>query len=243
MAKKSLYPQYSIDEALILAKTIVKHNSGRPMRRLTLFSTISRSPESGPSRALVTASSSYGLTEGGYAAETITLRERGQKIVEQDDKKEMLNAVLDIEVFKAFFDHYKNSTVPSQAAAIDYLKSQGISEEGAPNCLNILLSNGRKVALIQELSGSERIVSYEHAIETLGVTDNLSAENDKESESANPNNEKDNKTETKYSAPTFKVNNIPSININIQVQLPADATPENYEAIFKNIKTYLMSNN
>jgi hypothetical protein len=54
---------------LVLADAIQEHGSGQKIRRLTLFDALERSPDSGPTRKLITASVQYGLTTGGYSAE------------------------------------------------------------------------------------------------------------------------------------------------------------------------------
>ena len=46
-------------------------------RRITLFDQLGKSPDSGPSRSMITASSKYGFTSGGYQAEYLELSEDG----------------------------------------------------------------------------------------------------------------------------------------------------------------------
>src|SRR5262245_25076837 len=66
-----LFPAVSFDEALFLARAIQEHGAGQPIRRLTLFEALNRSPDSGPTRQLITSSNQYGITTGGYTAETL----------------------------------------------------------------------------------------------------------------------------------------------------------------------------
>lgn len=61
-------PSIPFEDALVLANGIWECASGQKIRRLTLFDHLKKSPDSGPSRALITASSKYGLTTGGYQA-------------------------------------------------------------------------------------------------------------------------------------------------------------------------------
>ncbi len=49
MANRSPFPPVSLDEALLIAKTIWEHNAGHPMRRVTIFQTLARQPESSTS--------------------------------------------------------------------------------------------------------------------------------------------------------------------------------------------------
>lgn len=55
MARYSPFPPFNLEENLAIAKTIWESNSGKPMRRLTIFDDLKRSPSSSTSRALVTA--------------------------------------------------------------------------------------------------------------------------------------------------------------------------------------------
>lgn len=55
-------PTMPFEDAFIIAKGIWECASGQKVRRITLFDHLGKSPESGPSRSLITASSKYGLT-------------------------------------------------------------------------------------------------------------------------------------------------------------------------------------
>ena len=71
-------PTITFEDAIQLAEAIWECSSGQKVRRLTLFDHLHKSPESGHSRLLVTASSKYGITNGGYQAEYIELTEIGR---------------------------------------------------------------------------------------------------------------------------------------------------------------------
>lgn len=236
MATKSLFPPCSLGDALLIAETIWQKNAGEPMRRLTLFDILGRSPESSTSRQLVTASYGYGLTRGGYHAETIELTERGRAILERNDAKARLDVVLGIDIFRAFFERYRGAAIPSEAAAIDFLKERGVPEKSAPSCLKVLLASGKQVALVQEMSGVERIVSHQHALEKLMQSIGVAFPSQ-----PSPAGEKEPPPQAApFGLPTGKAGRLPSLNVNIQIHLPADAKPDVYEAIFKNIREYLM---
>lgn len=236
MARTSPFPPVDLETALIIPKTILTENSGQPMRRLTIFNILKKSPESSTSRSLLTASSGYGLTEGSYAAETIKLTERGKNIASTNDPQAKLAAVIGVPVFAKFFDNYRNATVPSKSAAIDFLKTIGLSDQNAATCLEVLLNNGEQVGLIQEISGVKRVVSRDHALEELtnkrGGISISSGENalEKPQHQASP------------ASAEKTVNSTPAIPItmNIQIAIPSDATAEQYDMIFSSIKKYLI---
>jgi hypothetical protein len=236
MSRLSLFPPYSISEASIIAKTIFDNNGGNPMRRLTLFDSLGRSPESSTSRGLITASSGYGLTQGGYAAEEIKLTERGKLVVE-NNAQALLDAVLDIDIFKSFYEKYKNTIVPSDKAAIDFIVKQGLDEQNAKSCLRIIIANGEQLNLIQEISGSKRIVSVDHAIEKLIQQGYIIPSQIGRGEIAN-SDEINNDHPVNLTA-NNNTGFSPNLHIDIQIHIAADAKPEQIEKIFESMAKYL----
>lgn len=235
----SLFPPTDLNEALIIAETIWNHNAGKPMRRLTLFNTIDRSPESSTSRSLLTASNGYGLTKGGYQAEEILLTERGQLIVEKNDVKAKLDAVLGVKIFSDFFNNYKNSTLPSPPAGIDFLKSHGLSDKQTKPCLEILQKCGEQVELVQVITGVKRVVSVENALETLlkkgGIVNSDKPQGDLTNTQGSTT-----AIGTANSVGTEpKVPSLPVPHIDIQIHISADAKSDQIEKIFSCMAKYL----
>src|SRR5207248_452254 len=72
------FPASSFMEALPLADAIQRFAAGQRIRRLTLFENWGKSPDSVSSRQLITNSSQYGLTKGGYTAEFLELTDEGR---------------------------------------------------------------------------------------------------------------------------------------------------------------------
>ena len=67
-----------------LTTAIYEVGSGQPVRRITLFDSLGRSPDSGPSRQWITNGAKYGLTTGSYAAEFLGLTPEGLQAVAED---------------------------------------------------------------------------------------------------------------------------------------------------------------
>ena len=59
------FPAAIFEESLEFSQKIFVVGSGQPVKRLTLFDELGKSPESGPSRQLIINSGRYGLTKGG----------------------------------------------------------------------------------------------------------------------------------------------------------------------------------
>ena len=77
--KRTTFPFTTFEDALNLADAIQEHGAGQPIRRLTLFEALDRSPNSSTSRDLITNSRRYGITLGHYRAEILELTEDGKK--------------------------------------------------------------------------------------------------------------------------------------------------------------------
>lgn len=241
MPRKSLFPPVSIDDALVVAKAIWESNAGQPTRRITIFDSLRRQPDSSTSRSLITASSSYGLTEGGYQSEIIKLTELGRQVVGGGNKLAKLNAVVGVELFRAFYDRYKDAVVPGTIAALDFIRSKGISEDAAQRCLDIILDNGRQVGLIQTASGKERIFSIEHVRELLSNSDapdpvSIETANNSGNEIDRTNNEASRAPQNNSRGPSERT---PTIHIDVQIHISADAKPEQIDQIFASMAKHL----
>jgi len=249
---KSPFPPMALSEVLMLAETIWKHNAGKPMKRLTLFDALDRQPDSGTSRQLVTASAGYGLTEGSYKADVIKLTERGRSIVATRSVQALLDAALQHDVFRKFFENYRDNLVPGRAPAIDFLKDQGLTLENAGTCLDIILKNGRHVGLIRMTSGKERIVSADFVLDQHGETTNNTRASEDSTTSdiqSDPRNGSQNGIEGKEVVDRAALADIHSRNgqneqllplhLNVQIHIDANAKPEQIEHVFASMAKYL----
>lgn len=209
------------------------------MQRLTIFDLIKRRPDSSTSRNLVTASGGYGLTIGSYTADTIKLTERGRAIVERDDANSILDAVLTVPLFSRFFERYRNAAIPAGPAAIDWLKGQGIRPESTTNCFEIIIANGEFVRLIQERSGAKRILSRDAAFDDLAKQSKAAPQPAASPVAAPLVPQQDViTTPTAVSAPHLQTQT-PSLHIDIQIHISADAKSEQIEKIFESMAKHL----
>lgn len=239
MPKKSLFPPATLEDALVIANTIWQHNAGRPTRRLTIFDSLERQPDSSTSRTLITASSGYGLTKGGYQAEIIELTDLGRRIVENGDHQAKLEAAIGVELFRDFYDTYKTATLPAKGAALDFLQSKGVPSNGAAKCLEIILANGREVGLIRVSSGKERILSIEHVSESYSSSEESYFEEREPpratvKEDNGPDNDVSQVTHTEAFSPRM-----PDVHIDIQIHISADAKSEQIDQIFASMAKHL----
>ena len=88
----TLYPKVSLIDALRLAESIRDNNASQPYNRIDLAASVDLSPESSTLRTLITASNKFGLTEGSYAAERISLTDLARSIVSDFPSKRKIHS-------------------------------------------------------------------------------------------------------------------------------------------------------
>lgn len=240
---RNQFPRMPLSKVLILAKQVYELGEGDPVPRLVVFDRLGKSPDSGPSRMLVTTSNAYGLTTGGYQAERLGITDRGRAMVQATDqsvaRSYAVKALLDNSLFAQFYEKYQNKSLPQEAVAVDYLKQSGnLTEADAKSAYQVFTANLNDYGFVKEMSGRMTIVSQdlmdiktpEQNAETIAspaidVSPLDSAKNEKAD------------TPTQANIPQSLV---PQFNFNIQVQLPENATAETYDAIFKSMAEHLL---
>lgn len=159
------FPASTLEEPLEFAKAVFRIGSGQPVKRLTLFDQLGKSPESGGSRQLIINSGKYGLTRGGVQAENIELTPEGLRAVDdQISERERAKvkaqlAIANIEPFQKLYDKFVGNKLPAHAVLIDAAKDVGIEAAHAAEAVDTFVVNLRFVGLLKTLSGAERIIS------------------------------------------------------------------------------------
>jgi len=167
------YPSSPFEEVVTLASTLFKTGSGLAVRRLTVFDELGKSPDSSASRELVTNSNKYGLTKGSYNAEQLELTEVGRRVVDPEFKpREQLrakieSAILKIEIFRALYESVGGKKLPARSYLVDACKEQNIPDEHIEEAVDTFILNLRTVGLLKTLSGAERVVSIDMALDEL----------------------------------------------------------------------------
>jgi hypothetical protein len=175
------FPRLSFEDALVLGAAIQEHGGGDRVRRLTLFDKLGKSSESGPSRNLVTESGRYGITEGGYSAEHLSLTKLGRLATDPEaSPRERFRArfqlaIESIPVFKQLYESLVGNKVPSREVLADRAIEFGVPESDAAACVDGFLVNAKFVGVLKLLSGAERIVKLDHALDEVPAT-GMSAE-------------------------------------------------------------------
>ena len=174
-AARRLFPAMSFEEALTLANAIQEHGSGQPIRRLTLFEALDRSPDSGPTRKLITSSGQYGITKGAYNAETLSLTPLGTSASDPNAAPatklaaRAQLAILGIAPFNAIYEQYKDSRLPAIEVLRDAARTADVQEDEVAECVETFLANAREIGLIRNIGGSEHLISIEAAVDEVSA--------------------------------------------------------------------------
>lgn len=170
------FPAVPFEDALAFAKEIYNLGSGTPVRRLTLFDHLQRTPDSGPSRMLITNANKYGLIKGSYTSEQLDLTSDGKKVCDENTspregaRLKAKLAIVDVEPFNSLYEKFTNAKLPPRATLIDSMREAGTDGTHLEEGVDTFIVNLKAVGLLQNLSGADRVVTVEHLLDTLPGT-------------------------------------------------------------------------
>lgn len=176
------YPPSSFEEAVKFAKDIYDFGSGAPVRKLTFYNHLGRSPESSASRDAITNANKYGLIKASFSAEQIELTNQAINIVgdsaseRERTRSKIALGIENIEPFKSLYERLSGNRLPAKSALVDAMIEIGIPPELGEEAVDIFIVNLRFVGLLQVLSGAERVVSIDHLLDSLPSGGSLSRE-------------------------------------------------------------------
>jgi hypothetical protein len=167
------YPVHTLEETAAISTTIQEANAGLPFDRVLLAKALGTTPASSGYTMKLNSSAKYGLTQGGYNDDRITLTARGQSVVAPQAGAErhqaLVDAALQPEVFRRFYQLLDGKRVPEDSYAENMLQRElGVHAGLAAECLRILKANGLYVGLLGEVGGSLYVsLSGAHAPERI----------------------------------------------------------------------------
>lgn len=171
--KRRSFPNCSFQDALSIAEVIQTKGAGNRMRRLTIFDALGKSPDSGPSRQLVTNSAKYGITSGSYQADYLELTPKGRIATDPEGgPKERLKAKFElaislIEPFKFLYERLSGNKLPAQNVIHDMLREAGYPESELAECVDTFIVNVKYLGLLRTIAGAERLLTVEHVLEEM----------------------------------------------------------------------------
>ena len=148
-------PGSSLENALRVPRAISEHYADGPVTPLQLAAALEMAPTAGPFRSLCGASIAYGLTEGGYNAQQITLQSLGKRIVkpleEGDDALAKREAILKPRVVGEFLTKYSGSPLPRPDIARNVLHEMGVPKDKAESVFSLIVDSAQIVGLLREI--------------------------------------------------------------------------------------------
>ncbi len=234
------FPIMKFEDALVLPKAVLDHGVSGRIRRLTLFDRLGRSPDSGPSRQLITDSGKYGLTSGGHTAEYIDITENGSELLNSDLSvktllaKKFESGISKFESFRQVYERLISQRLPAADVLEDQFGQSGIQPSDQSAAANVFVDNLRYLGLVREMSGSERIISIEQRLEDLPEA---AQDRSVEIEDAEPLIEPVVSTATNGGEPLPKSR--PALHIDIQVHIDPTSSAEQIDQIFASMAKHL----
>lgn len=237
------FPTLTFEDAMILVKGIREHGVGGRIRRLMLFDKLGRRPDSSTSRQLVTTSSRYGLTSGGYQAEYLSITDDGEalfadKLSERERHQKMFQlAIEQFDVFSKLNERLVGKRLPASDVLRDEIGQIGVAQADQDPAVKIFMANARYLKLVREVSGSERIVSIEQALEELPATTKSPAVR----EGVAAKVVTDGQSQPGPSAPPTPFTTLPdpSVHIDIQIHIDSSASSEQIDQVFASMARHL----
>lgn len=174
MPRTKKYPDYTLEEALLIPRAIFELGGRNEVRRLTVFDQIKKAPESGPSRTLVATCNKYGLINGGAAAEHFSVTELGANCVDPDvspgTRAQYLykSGIEEIEIFRDIFQKFVGSKMPARTVLLDELKDKEVQDKDIEAVADRFIENCNFIGLVKVLSGAERLIPIEQVVEEKG---------------------------------------------------------------------------
>jgi hypothetical protein len=147
-------PSLTLEQSEKIANAIWENFAGRGAAPHNIALALNLSPTSGGWRNLCGASIAYGLTDGGYNANAITLTTLGKRIVapvaEGDEWVARREAALRPRLPREFFKQYDRAKFPRDDIAANVLIGMGMPKERATDLVGLLKQVGSYVGFIRE---------------------------------------------------------------------------------------------
>ena len=176
------YPKYSIEVCLDMVRVICTGNDSTSISRVSLAQKLGTTPKSSNFTDKVKSCKMYGFTVGKYNSDTISVTNRGENSVQNNDLAKRKTAIYDAamhpEIFKSFYNLYKGVSIPENNSAIDVLQQKfdiSMDDERAKECWGLIMENGLFSEIIVEI-GKDRYVDLSQNNEKLYDVINISSD-------------------------------------------------------------------
>jgi len=148
-------PARSLEHALRVCQAIADNYGKAPTRPLRVAQALNMLPTSSHFRTLCGASIAYGLTEGGYNSDEISITPLGRRIAaptkEGDDLAARREAVLRPRTLREFLTRYNESRLPTESIARNVLEEMGVPSDRTEAVFALLVASARSVGFLREV--------------------------------------------------------------------------------------------
>lgn len=150
-------PAYSLSEALRLAGVLFDNFGKSPAAPLRVAGAMNVAPGGTYFRMLSGASIAYGLTAGGYNADTISLQPLAIRIFkplkEGDDLLAKREAFLKPKIIGEFLRKYDGSPLPIADIGKNVIEDLGVPHDRGKAVFEIVVDGAKELGLLQEIKG------------------------------------------------------------------------------------------
>lgn len=176
-------PSRGLDQALRVPQALADNYGKAPTKPLRVAEALGVQPLSSNFRMLCGASIGYGLTEGGYNSEAISLTPLGRRIVaptkDGDDFAAKREALLRPRVIRDFLSRYNGSRLPSAQIGANVLEELGVPVDRTKEVYDLVVESARSVGFLRDLKG-QTYVDLESAASGLSGDGAPDGERDEE---------------------------------------------------------------
>lgn len=162
--EKQNFPRRTLEDALKIPQVIQEFNGGNPWPPGDVAKAIGSTAASTTYFYWAAAAREYGLTEGGRDAAVISITDLGRRAVAPTSGDEraqaLVEAFLNIEVFRAVVEHFKGSKLPPEEYLVNNLvQNFGVAREHVSEFIETFESNARFVGIGNTWDGTVAVVA------------------------------------------------------------------------------------
>ena len=173
-------PTSPLERALRIPQAIADNYGHKPTSPLQVAVALDVQPSSSNFRMLTGAAIAYGLTSGGYNADTISITPLAMRIVrpttEGDDTAAKREAFLKPRVIREFLQKYDRAPIPRDDIARNVLMELGVPTDRTAEVLSLIVEGARGLGFLQQIKDRTYVdLSSAKASVESKVTDNVSA--------------------------------------------------------------------
>lgn len=148
-------PTYQLDDALLIAKSILQQYGGHPSTPLDVAAAMGIAPASAKFRMLCGASIAYGLTSGGYNANQISITDLAKQIIEPQDEGLDLagkrESIMKPRILREFLSKYSGSPLPREDIGMNVLKGMNVPGDRTKQVWDMIINSADSVGFLQTI--------------------------------------------------------------------------------------------